>query len=192
MSDLDGQAKATMENMIFYASPLSLLPRGIATITAFAFKTAVVADSVSPNRAPFFSHLERKRFAERLIVPQTVSVSLAAFVATNIQSGINGRFTNHYAKIAGGRHKGFELYVFTFVAGFLVIQLTTCRWLSRIIKRPSHFPVLRQRAAWDKARIPIWPINRPIAEWPPPVYFESDSIQTIVNRWNNIIDMPTM
>jgi hypothetical protein len=191
MSDLDGEAKATMKDMILYAAPLSLLPRGIGTITAFALKTAVVADFVSPNRLPFFSPLERKRFAEKHVIPQAVNVSLAFFVTTNVASGLSGNFTNHYAKIAGARHKGFELYVFTFVAGFLVVQLTTCRWLSRIIKRPAYFPVLRQRAVWDKACIPIWPSDGKAVEWPPTVYFESDSIKTIVNRWNNLIDTPT-
>jgi hypothetical protein len=178
MSDIDNDARTTMKNMIQYASPISLLPRGIASIAVFAFKAAVVADHARPKNRPFLFHSVRKRFAESLEIPHGIQVWLAAFG----QEHLSGRFSTHYAKLHGRPFRGFELYIFTYVAGFLALQVTASRWAS-IAKQPKFTPILTQDPAWDRASVPLWPSDGTPVNWPPRDYLRDDSLKFFAERW---------
>lgn len=179
MSDLDGEAKATMKDMIRYAAYISLLPRGIASIAAFTLKTAVVADHIRPHRTPFFSHTARKQFAATFAIPAGVQVWLSAFRGKHL---LSGRYSTIYAKIGDGRFKGFELYIFTYVAGFLALQLSASRWTS-IAKKPLSIPLLTQHSAWDRVSVPLWPSDGTAVVWPPPEHLNDESLNIFSGRW---------
>jgi hypothetical protein len=153
MSAVDEEAKKTMKDMIRYAGWVSLLPKGIASIAVFAFKTAVVADHVRPKRKPFFSPASRRRFATTREIPHGVQMWLGLFRGKHL---LSGRYTTHYARINTGRFRGHEIYIFTYVAGYLALQVTAFRWAS-IVKKPPYQPVLTQNPEWAKASIPLWP-----------------------------------
>lgn len=170
-----------MGNMIRYASPVSLLPLGIASIATFLFKCAVVADHTRPKERPFFTHLDRERFSQSLEIPNGVQMWIAS-------CGVNhpyGRFMTHYGKINSSGYKGFELYIFTYVAGFLALQLTAFRWNS-IAKKPDFNPALVQFSGFDKVSIPLWPSNGNLITWPPDEHLSGDSIEFFAERWNRI------
>jgi hypothetical protein len=185
MSDLDSQASMTIANMIRYGSAVSMLPPGIATVAAFTFKTAVVVDCITTDRPrPFFSHADRKRFAATLEIPRGVQVWLSTFHGPRV----HGRFTCHYGQIRGGRFKKFEFYVFTYVAGFLVLQLTAFRWNS-VAKRPSFNPRFIQDTLWDVVSIPLWPPDGKPVTWPSSQYLTRDSVKVLADRWGRISEV---
>jgi hypothetical protein len=187
MSDIDAEAKMTMKDMIRCAAHVTLLRRGIASIATFAFKTAVVADHVRPDRRPFFSHSARKRFATTLEIPTGVQMWLAAFRGAHL---LSGRYTMHYAKVRSGRFKGFELYIFTYVAGFLGLQVTGWRWAS-IAKRRRFTPVLAQDPAFGPVAVPFWPSDGTPVVWPPPAHFDDQSVEIFANRWGRLVERVT-
>jgi len=184
MSDLDAEASITMSNMIRYGSGVSLLPLGIATVAAFAFKTAVVVDLASSKRPhPFFSHADRKRFATSLSIPRGVQIWLSLFHGKRL----HGRYTRHYSTINTGHYKGFEVYIFTYVVGFLVVQLSAFRWGS-IAKPPRFVPRLWQNDIWNPASIPLWPPAGKRVTWFALQYFDDQSIQAFSERWSHIAE----
>lgn len=186
MSDVDQDAQQTMKDMIRWAAWVSLLPRGIQSIAAFAFKTAVVADHVRPQHGkPFFSPVERRRFATTRQIPEGVQIWLGVFRGKNL---LSGRYTTHYAKIHGGTFRGFELYVFTYVAGFLALQLTAFRWASVAKKPRGVWPGLTQHADWNKRSIPLWPNDGTWVLWPPIEELDDDSLMDFAERWARLME----
>lgn len=185
MSDLDGEAKATMKDMIQYGAWISLLPRGIETIAAFAFKTAVIADQLRPVDHPFFSHTARKRFAVSLDIPVGVQVWLSFFKG----KALSGNYITHSLKLRVGHYRAFEFYVFTYVAGFLALQLTAPRWAS-ITKKPPSFPGLTQDPRLDRVSVPLWPSNGTPLEWPGNKYLDDDSLDGFATRWSQLRESP--
>jgi hypothetical protein len=186
MSDLDGETKSLMEGIIRDAAPICFLPSGIRLFAAFAFKTAVVIDHIRPSRGrPFFSPNQRRKFSETREVPPCVQVWISAFKG---DSAVSGRYTTHYAQIRGGTMKGFELYIFTFVAGSLAYQLVGSRWIS-IAKKPIEVPVLTQHQQWDRASIPLWPGNGQPVIWPPAEYFDDKFLNLYAQRWEKLIEI---
>jgi hypothetical protein len=179
MSDLEQQARTTMKDMIRNAGWVSLLPIGISSIAAFAFKTAVVADHITPNRHPFFSHSAREQFASTRQIPKHVQIWLGAFRGEHL---LSGRYTSHYAKIRSTRFKSFEFYVFTYVAGFLALQLTAWRWAS-IAKKPRFIPQLTQHTNWARASVPLWPGTGIPVVWPPVDHLDDKSLRLFAERW---------
>ena len=64
MSDVDEEARGTMKDMILHSAHVTLLPRGIKSIAAFAFKTSAIADSIDDHYSkPFFSYSDCKGFS---------------------------------------------------------------------------------------------------------------------------------
>ena len=182
MSDLDAEASIAMANMIRHGSGLSLLARGIASIAAFAFKTAVVVDCTVWHRPrPFFSHADRKRFAATLVIPRGVQVWLSTFRTRQI----HGSFTAHYGEIHVGKCKGFEFYIFTYVVGFLVIQLTGFRWNS-VAKGPRFMPHLRQGDIWNPVSVPLWPSDGRPVDWPTSQYLTDQTLKILAERWGYV------
>lgn len=183
MSRLDEETKYLMQGIIRDGTPMCFLPEGAKLFSAFAFKTAVVIDHIRPSRGrPFFAPYQRKRFSETPEIPPGVQVWISAFRG---ESAVSGRYTTHYAQIRGGTMKGFELYIFTFVAGFLAYQLVGSRWIS-IAKKPIEVPMLTQNPQWDRASIPLWPDNGQPVIWPPSQYFNDKFLNLYAQRWEKL------
>ena len=185
MSDLEeSHAKPAMADMIQHGGSVCLLPSGVNSIAAFAFKTSVVADHNRPRDTPFFSHAARKKFSQSLQIPDGVQIWLASFES---EYRLSGRLITYYMQIRGGRFRGFELYALTYVVGHLVVQVTASRWLS-LAKRPRHNPQLTQNPLWHQVAVPIWPHNTSIV-WPPSEPIRGDdSLEIFAARWSKLAE----
>jgi len=67
MSQVDNEAKLTLQDIILRDSPVCILPQGLSAIAAFTMKSAFVADYLTRHRAPFFDHSTRQAFARSRI-----------------------------------------------------------------------------------------------------------------------------
>jgi hypothetical protein len=178
---LDAEASITMANMIRHGSAVSLLPIGIASITAFAFKTAVVVDYAQRHQ-PFFSPTERKRFAEGLYIPNGIQIWLSTFRSRQFF----GQYFGHYAKLETGHSRGFKVYVFTYVVGFLVVQLVAFRWGSRILKTPRFTPHLSEPVFWRPISVPLYPWAGKRITWPTEQYLTEQTLRQFAERCGNV------
>jgi hypothetical protein len=128
MSDLETEeAKPAMSDMIRYGGAVSLLSRGMASITAWAFKMTVIANFVGLlKNEPYFSNSERYRFATTLKVPSGVQMWLFAL---NTPGRVTGKFNSLVGRYRSMRF-GFELYIATFAIGYLGVQVLASRWMN--------------------------------------------------------------
>jgi len=185
MSDIESEAKPIMRNMILRASWVSLLPLGIATIATFLFKAAVVADCNRPSGGNrFFSYEVRRRFRRSLAIPVGVQMWISV-VRRKGKAG--GRFSAAYVTIEVGKFRGFQFYVFTYIIGALVLQLTAPRWVGAG-KRPQFKPKLTQNSQMDNSSIAFWPSNGSPITWPPSVYLGDDSLKLFADRWERLVE----
>lgn len=161
MSQLDAAAASMMSNMIRHGSGTSLLPSGIVLMAIFALKTAIVVDCAGKG-IPFFSPADRRAFATGLLIPRGVQVWISTFRSPRV----HGSYTGHYGKIKTGRYRNFDVYVFTYVAGFLIVQLVAFKWGSNLLKRPRFIPRFWQRSVWYSASVPVWPPDGRPVSWP--------------------------
>jgi hypothetical protein len=180
MSRLENdRAKPAMKDIILSdrLAPLSL--DRMKSIASFAFKSAVIADHMSlPNRDPFFPVAARHTFAASLDIPINFMVWLAAFKEVR-----HGVFRAVYHPCPANAVRRFELYVFTFGAGFLIFQTLAVRWLDSDIGKRA---VTKQAAIWNKFSIPILPNDGQAVLWPPNKQFDLRWASTFSHRWQHL------
>jgi hypothetical protein len=183
MSDITNETKQTLEGVIRHARPVSLLPLGIATVAAFAFMKAVVIAHSNTEGRKLFSPALRRRFFSSLDIPQGVQIWLAWYRGRHMFAGqvLFGKLT-----LRSGPFRGFQIGVFTYMVGYLVLQLTYPRWTKTTRSRKPAVPVLSQDPAFDCASIPLWPANETGIPWPPSRYLDGDSLKTFHDRWGTI------
>lgn len=181
MSKLEATiAKPILENMILHASPVSLLRLGVASIVAFAFKSAVVADAMNTDHVPFYSLSQRRQFARALTIPDGTQVWLCALAK---QHGI---FKSYFFKTPDGKANGFHLHVFTYGMGHFAFQVVSIKWTARNQRRHQVPPFVRQSSGDDDIAIPLWPWNGIPILWPPRQYLLQQSIDEFAFRWKDI------
>jgi hypothetical protein len=126
MSQLENkEAKPILKDMIVHGAPLSIMPRGIASLAAYAFKTAVIPSYMRIDRSKFFTRTACAHFARTLQVPLDVQVWIAAL--STRQASRRGVFRSTYGKTPRDFMPSFELYVCTFAIGFVVLQVVATR-----------------------------------------------------------------
>jgi hypothetical protein len=180
MSQLEQDAKATLANMILHSGPISLLPSGIDLIAAYAFKGAVVANFMNSDRAPFHSEADRHRFARDRSVPAGFQVWISSFPKPR------GAFKSYFHKTRPEARHNFHLDVFTFAAGFFVMQAVSFRWATRHYRRHWALRSVTQDSKFDDFSIPLWPSDgRPVL-WPPRKHLAEADLKTFVTRWTNL------
>jgi hypothetical protein len=190
MSDLESnEAKPAMADMIRYGGAVSLLPRGIASIAAWAFKMAVIANFIGKlKNDPYFSNYERYRFAETLRVPPGVQMWLFAL---NTPGRVVGKFNSHLGRFPANTKYGFELYIATFALGYFGIQVVASRWINpHNYSFLGPFPGMREHNKWNGVTVPLFPSDGSPVVWPPRIHLNSDSLDQFITRWKNW-DVPT-
>jgi len=186
MSNLESQhAKPTLSDMIRYGGAVSILPSGIASIAAWAFKMTVIANFVGALKAqPYFTSAERYDFAKTLKIPNGVQMWLFSL---NTPGRVTGKFNSHLGRFPINVKYAFELYIATFAIGYLGIQVVGSRWdnphLSAIM---GAFPGLREPDKWDGATVPLLPSNGLPVRWPPRFNLTSNVIDEFCNRWKQL------
>jgi len=177
MSDLEGEAKATLGNMMLYGSPVSFLPIGIASIAAFAFKGAVIGTFMHPDRTLFYSDAIRHRFAKDRILPDGFQVWISSL------SKQRGVFKSYWHETKPSSRYNFQLDVFTFAAGFFALQAVTFKWTTRHDRRHTPPLFLTQNPIFDDIATPLWPNNGLAISWPPRKQLPEASFEDFVTRW---------
>jgi hypothetical protein len=176
MSDLTGKMKAIAEKMILSAHITALTPGDLTVIAQYAFMKSIVADRSHENSESFFDFSQRHSFRENLLIPRGVQMWLAAlpfqhalFKSMRIEAPLN-------------TPRRFEMDVFTYGVGHLVIQVAASRWAKKSMRRHADPPVLTQGSDWDTCSIPFWPRVTGIS-WPPLQFMGRELIDTFVSRW---------
>jgi hypothetical protein len=180
MSDLECQAKTIVDDMALYCTPKALHARDLTILAASAFKGAIVADLMHDNRPPFFSLFQRRRFAKDLTIPSGVQMWLGSIAHQR------GLFKSYYAVTKAGTSQGFELNIFTYALGHLVIQVVSAKWKKKAHRRHASPPALTQAVEWDAVSVPFWPNCGATVSWPPPMHMGDAVVDEFVRRWGNI------
>jgi hypothetical protein len=181
MSDLENkEAKPILAGMIAHGFPLSILPRGLASLAAFAFKTTVVINHMRQDWPPFFSRGQRHEFARTLRIPSGVQM----WIATRGRKR-TGRVYSLIGRTPRNILGGFELYICTFAISYVVLQVVAARWSSNSLLREYPFPGFRQDARLDSAATPFWPLDGKPVQWPPPQFLSDDAFEAYCNRWKD-------
>lgn len=181
MSDLTNHTKQTLEHAIRYAAPVTFIELGILTIAAFTFMKAVVLDHSRVGGKPTFLPSVRSRFRTDLVIPTGTQIWIAPFRGTDPSSG----HTWHRTKLLrSGEFAGFNIYVFTYMVGYVALQMTFPAWT-----KPSRFrgnpPVLTQDHAWDGTALPVWPYSGPVT-WPQRHYLGDAELEKFRDRFNRL------
>ena len=122
MSDLENETRLLLAAMIQTQDQFCATSLGIASLAAFAFKTAVIADHMSiPKRKPFFLPSIRERFSKNRIVPADVYIWIGMLKSNHL----SGLCRASYHKARKGPLRGFELYALTWGVGQCVLQVAS-------------------------------------------------------------------
>jgi hypothetical protein len=187
MSDLESNhAKPSIGKMILATAPVTLTRAQIISISAFAFKCAVIGDHMNRKRLPFFSPESRRRFACSLTIPPAIYVWIGCISGDD---PIHGLFKVQYGITPPRTPNGFRLYTFTWGIGRFFVQLLAWHWMRGRLRR-TLVPSITQNEFWNPYSIPIWP-NPPLSvQWPPAGHLNNHQMTTFSNRWKHIIDFP--
>jgi hypothetical protein len=188
MSDLTNDVKRSFSALIIEGRPLSILPCGLALLSAFAFLKAIVGDCATQkdNDEPFFSIAARERFRRSLTIPAAVQIWIASFYGAHAYSG---RFVSGILSASSpGPLCGAEFMTFTYVVGHLVLQLVAPRWKD-IRDRGRILPILRPDTYWDSAAVRFWPRDEFHVSWPPPKRLGDDVLKAFTDRFNVPINL---
>ena len=180
MSSLEvKEAKPSMGDMIRYGGAVSLLPRAIASISAFAFKTSVLSNhSGVYSHDPFFPVEQRYGFRNTLQVPKGVHVWM---FAVRTPFGISGKLNSYFGRILDVEER-FKIFVCTFSIGFLGLQLVATKWDDdSLISKPV--PRVRQADTWNQIAVPLWPNDGTPVVWPPPKHISHYAVNEFCDRW---------
>jgi len=188
MSDLEStHAKPSMEQMIVGKAPVTLTAPQIVSISAFAFKSAVIGDHMSRKRPPFFSPESRRRFARSLAIPSAVYVWIGCLSGDDPLHAI---FRVQYGKAPPGTLNPFRLYTFTWGVGRFFLQLLAWHWTRGRLRR-TVVPELIQNELWNPFSVPIWPSPPLSLQWPPSGHLSDTQMNQFSNRWKQVYNLPT-
>jgi hypothetical protein len=185
MCDLENDhMKPAVGNILLGNQQSVFHAKDIAAITAFAYKTTVIANHKSLKETPFFAASDRFKFRKTLRVPDN---GIQVWIACRKSTRYNGMWISLLGKADRKHRLGFRYYTCTWNFQNLVIQTLCGKWEDKRRRNTMAFPELPQDPYWDKASIQIWPPDGNSVAWPPPVYIGDDTFQTFADRWNTII-----
>lgn len=176
MSDLTNEFKKTAGGIIRFDRPTTMLPLGLATLSAFTFMKAAVVDDY--HATPLVLRAWCLAFADTLEMPLGTQVWCGRFRTTHRMAT---RAFSTTARVNSGRWFGYQSYVFTYAIGNLALQISIPR-RTKWAARDTAPPFFIQKPFWDVASIPIWPdIDR--GTWPPPNHLTDESLKLLRDRF---------
>jgi hypothetical protein len=180
MNDLENRMKNVCSEMILNGSSKNLSGGDVVTISAYGFLKSVVADYMHENRPPFYTSEERSLFRRFLSIPLGVQVWLGKM------DGLHAIFKGMGGEAPLGTPNRFHMNIFTYGLGYILIQVTGCKWMKKSRRKYFAPPLLDQGTEWAAFSIPVFPnCNTPIA-WPPISHLRHESINIFVQRWINL------
>ena len=184
MSDLENdEARPLLKDLILHSAPVSFLPKGVASLAAFAMKNGFIADYISPSPHQFFDVSTRKTFVRTLRPPAGVHMWFGAL--RHPKGRRHGIYKTRYGKPRVTTEDSVESFVFTCSIESLLLQVACVRWAHASRRRALHSS-LNQEARLDDLFVPFWPPNVTIVTWPPPQYILSDDVDSVANRFTDV------
>lgn len=167
MSGMETTTKKFMGPMIEDLS-LSLDRQNQQNLAEWAVKGAICSDTVDVHPR-FFGESECHAFKQKRTIPDRTLVFAARFTGRSLDSnGVD--FTLIEPKTGELLVRG---HVYNVMVGHVVLQVLSWH------PEPQHkAKIIRIRAAdgpWDKLTIQVWPIEKKLVNWPPPM-----SLSTVV------------
>jgi len=185
MSQLDNEAKLTLQDIILHDSPVCLLPQGLAAIAAYMMKCSLVADYMTRHRHPFFDHQMRQEFARLRRPVEGTDMWLGRIRQPR------GKKSGIYKTRYGAPHRGHvptvDIYVFTFSLETILLQLAIARFTDRF-GNSAYSPELNQAKRLDSLLIPFWPsrlFDKGI-EWPPLHNIHNSQLEEVADRFREL------
>lgn len=187
MSDISREVKQGFSAAIVDGYKLSVLPSGIALLSAFTFMKAVVADHASQreNDEAFFSTAARERLRKSRAIPAEVQMWVASFYGAHAYSG---KFVPAILTADPGPLFGVQFFTFTYVVGHVVLQLLTPRWKD-VRLRGQLLPVIKPDAYWNPVAVRFSPREGLNLSWPPPKIIGDDVIHGFIDRFKAPINI---
>jgi len=183
MSHLESErARPVLEKVIRDGRPVLFPPEDVKSVAAFAFKNTIVSSHLDRNSEPFFSASIRTRFRECLEIPFGVQMWIASYGGPHFIGDFNGYvFDADIPSIAEA-----EFYSFTYVTGYLVLQVLAPRW-RRMVGENKSLPVLTPDPIWRSAVTRFWPNFGQSIPWPPELDLSEESLEKFSDRWKQPI-----
>jgi len=169
MSRLESRAKPVIESLI--DDRLDVLDlQSMASIAAWAVKTAMVLESTGPPPEWFFTNEERARLRSDESLPQWTSVWIAKCLE---HSGMYSASK----KLRGTdsvRDESVTATVTTMVFGSLAIQTRTLRVRSAVPPNTT-VTVAERTGPWNKLTLQVWPVHLEQVSWPAKMGFRGEA-----------------
>jgi hypothetical protein len=180
MSELETKVKLIIGDMADKCADTILYDKDIATVAAWAYTKAIVAEHSHSNRKPFFTFAERQLFRETLSIPKDVQMWLASMPIRR------GLFKSYVVETTLDTPRRFEINVFTYGLGHFVIQVVSARWNKKALRRHAPPPKLTPGPVWNDVSIPFWPNDGTPVSWPPAAHLGDNAVQQFVERWKHL------
>lgn len=181
MSQLEKKTKAVAKEMVVNCTETTLRGPDIATLAAFGFLKTVVGDHMHSNTPPFFTFEERQSFRKTLSIPGGVQMWLAS---VPFQHGL---FKSMHIDGFAGTPAPFQLNIFTYGLGHLVVQVAGCKWKADVLNQLGLPPRLTQDKVWDGCSISVWPSIRTPVLWPPKAVMSRPVLDEFIVRWTHLV-----
>lgn len=185
--------KALTSDIITKDTQKIFSPEDCRKITAWSFKTAVIADQIDPKKEPFFSNETRYAFARNLFIPAGIQVWISQLNVGRLTAlyGANrrpeqpaGKLTPHLLSPPPSPYR-FEVYSCTFSVGYLLLQIAAARWTEREVRQRLDFPAIGQPQILDDYATAVWPNDGFSIIWPPPKTVRSSMFAKLCNRFKD-------
>jgi hypothetical protein len=180
MSVLEKKTKSFIKDVVVGGEQTVLQGEAKDTLVAFGFLKAVIADHSHSNGPAFYSFRDRQSFRESLSIPDGVQVWLASLPYQH------GLFKSLTLKAKLGVPNRFEMNVFTYGLGHLVIQVAGCRWAKKAHQKHAFPPHLTPNRVWESCSLTLFPNSAESVVWPPRLHLGKEEIQMFVERWVNV------
>jgi hypothetical protein len=177
MSDIEAQhAKPVLTPLITGQQEIPIGLPAARSIALFAFKTALVLDSVyNRGKETFFDRSQRYKFKEELSIPASVRMWLCPYAGNRT----GGRFVPLFLKEQFPSGNYLEMYICTFALGHIAVQVVSAK-VSGIV---TIDPTLNL----ESLAVPFWPELYPGYVWPGNVALLSrQEFISFAYRWGNV------
>lgn len=173
MSEIEGKhAKPAMSELILGKTNIPIDQTRANSIAIFAFKTAVIFDHISRDRAPFFDRSARHEFRQSLTIPPYIGMWL-----TKLSAFGKGEASTLYHEGRPSSDTSLKMYVCTYAVEHLVLQIVAYK------ERGIH----RVSADDNFVAVPFWPDIPHNFVWPPAGVLNTvDDFKSFSDRWTKV------
>jgi len=171
MHGLEEAVRPTLTPMIRGEGGGRLDGPGRTTVAAWATKTAMVAEYLTRDRAPYFTAEQRRELMVQRIPPRGVRVWMARYGGEWVGHARGQILKRHVSNEAAG-----DAYCSTFSIGALAFQLLVCHDPSALFRQHS--------GPWKETLLDLYPIGATEFSWPPSIALSHDAYLQLVNRFD--------